>query len=165
MIDTTGSENPNFASLLSRAASLYTGRTAIAHRSSRTSFSALGRRAAGIAAALTNMGIGDADRVAVLARSPEDSAAGFFAALGVGATGINVNELYKPRQIEFVLAHSRAKVLLVGSDVLKSMPRDIETAARVVVMEEIQASSEEFAPKITEADAPAQITYTSGSTG
>jgi amino acid adenylation domain-containing protein len=159
------SGNPNFASLISRAADLFGERPAIVHRSETTTFADLGRRTSGIAKALADVGLRRGETVAVLARSPTDAAAAFFATLGVGAVGINLNELYRPRQIEFVLAHSRARVLIVSQDILKSMPRAISTDARILVLEDVEPSDASFEPLELPADAPAQITYTSGSTG
>lgn len=157
--------NSNFAFLLWRAADRYGDRPAMAHRSQTTTFPDLSRRASGIARALVDNGLGHGDAAAVLARSPQDAAAAFFAVLGVGAVGINLNELYRPRQIEFVLAHSGARALLVGRDVLKSMPRAISTDARIMVLEDVEPSDAAFHPVESAPDSPAQITYTSGSTG
>lgn len=157
--------NSNFASLLRRAADRYGDRSAITHRGEQTTFADLSRRASGIARALADNGVGSGDSAAVLARSPQDAAAAFFAVLGVGAVGINLNELYRPRQIEFVLAHSGARVILVAREVLKSMPRAISTNASIIVLEDIEPSEAEFHTVESATDSPAQITYTSGSTG
>ena len=168
MTDIPTRKNPatsNFASLLWHAADVHADRPAISHRGATTTFGALGQRASAIARALADLGLGPGETAAVLARSPQDAAAAFFATLGVGAVGINLNELYKPRQIEFVLGHSGARALMVGREVLKSMPRPISTDARIVVLEDIVSADGTFAPVESAADAPAQITYTSGSTG
>jgi acyl-CoA synthetase (AMP-forming)/AMP-acid ligase II len=101
----------------------------------------------------------------VLARAPQDAAAAFFAVLGAGAVGINLNELYRPRQIEFVLSHARARALVVSRDVLKTLPRPLVTDSRIIILEEIGDSNAEFRPVLRNGEEPAQITYTSGSTG
>ena len=155
----------NFAQLVSRAAGEYGNRTAIAHRSDQFSFADLGKRAASIARFLAGQGIGKGDVCAVLARPPADAAAAFFAVLGLGATGINVNELYRPRQIEFVLGHSGARAILISREILTAQPRSLTTNARVFVLEDIPTIDVTFSPVDVEAVAPAQITYTSGSTG
>jgi amino acid adenylation domain-containing protein len=157
--------NPNFAALLQGAADQYGDRPAITHRNDATTFAQLARRAAEIAMALVRSGLEPGETAAVIARSPQDAAAAFFAILGVGAVGINLNELYRPRQIEFVLEHSRARVLILSREILKSMPREIVTDARILVLEDIEPSAGQFQPVETASDAPAQITYTSGSTG
>ena len=155
----------NFANLLRRAGDEFGERVAIVHNAEQTTFQALNQRAGEISRALRERGIGTGDVCAVLAKGPSDAAATFFAVLGVGATGINVNELYRPRQIEFVLTHSRARALLVSGDVLQSLPRPVVTTAEIIVLEDIHDGVSEFSPIACDASAPAQITYTSGSTG
>jgi amino acid adenylation domain-containing protein len=155
----------NFANLLRRAADSFGDRTAIVQRQENFSFRELGNRAASLARALADAGVGPGDVCAVLARPPADAAAAFFAVLGVGATGINVNELYRPRQIEFVLRHSGASALLISRELLAALPRALETEARVIVLEDVPHDAGEFRPAMVQATGPAQITYTSGSTG
>jgi acyl-CoA synthetase (AMP-forming)/AMP-acid ligase II len=98
-------------------------------------------------------------------REPEFAVAAFFAALAVGAVGINVNELYRPRQVEFVLGHSGATALLVSDDVLESQPRRIDSGARIISVDDIAPSTSPFEVVPREPSDPAQVTYTSGSTG
>jgi len=155
----------NFANLLRRAGQKFGAHAALVHNGHKTSFAALNRRAAGISRALQNAGVRPGDVCTVLAQGPGDAASAFFAALGVGAIGINVNELYRPRQIEFVLTHSRARAMLVSREVLDSLPRPIVTTAQIIVLDDIADRDEEFSPLACDASAPAQITYTSGSTG
>ena len=155
----------NFAGLLRRAVAQFGNRPAMVHRGTATTFTDLGHRAAAIAKRLTEMGVSSGDACAILARSPEDAAAAFFAVLAAGAIATNLNELYRPRQIEFALSHSRARVLLIGGDVLKSLPRAIATDAQILVLEDIGRSEMELVPMERRGGEPAQITYTSGSTG
>jgi acyl-CoA synthetase (AMP-forming)/AMP-acid ligase II len=154
----------NFAGLLPRAIAQFGDRPAIVLRGRETSFADLGRRAAAIATKLTELGVTPGDACAVLARDPADAAAAFFAVLSVGAIGTNLNELYRPRQIEFVLSHSRARVLIIGRDVLNSLPREIVTDARLLILEDIE-NGDELRVAVRRGQDPAQITYTSGSTG
>jgi len=158
-------DKSNFAGLLRRAADLHGDRPAIVHRDTTTSFSGLCHRAAAIQKQLVEAGVSSGDACAVLARAPQDAAAAFFAVLGAGAVGINLNELYRPRQIEFVLSHARARALVVSRDVLKTLPRPLVTDSRIIILEEIGDSNAEFRPVLRNGEEPAQITYTSGSTG
>ena len=163
--DTTAPWRSNFALLLSRAADRFGDGQALVHGNVITTFADLGRRSAGVAAALTAAGVHAGDTCAVMSRAPQDAAAGFFAVLGVGGVGINVNELYRPRQIEHVLANSGARALLIGRDVLQALPRAIDSDARIIILDDVAPSDSPFVPITRDADAPAQITYTSGSTG
>jgi len=155
----------NFAGILPRAIARFGDSPAIVMRGRETSFTDLGRRAGAIATKLTELGVSPGDVCGVLARQPADAAAAFFAVLAVGAIGTNLNELYRPRQIEFVLAHSSARVLLIGRDVLKALPREIVTNATLLILEEIEESGPELRVVTRRDEDPAQITYTSGSTG
>jgi acyl-CoA synthetase (AMP-forming)/AMP-acid ligase II len=155
----------SFANLLRRAGDLFGDGGGLVHGAEQTSFAELTRRAAGVTLAMHDAGVAPGDVCAVLAKGARDAAAAFFAVLGVGATGINVNELYRPRQIEFVLNHSRARALLVSREVLSSLPRPLVTTADIIVLEDIAATNTEFSPVACDPGAPAQITYTSGSTG
>ncbi|PYO47002.1 MAG: acyl-CoA ligase (AMP-forming), exosortase A system-associated [Gemmatimonadetes bacterium] len=167
----TGNSEPaplfrsSFANLLRRAGEMFGDDIALLSGDQRTSFAELNRRAGQIARALRERGIARGDVCAVLAKDPRDAAAAFFAALGEEATGINVNELYRPRQIEFVLTHSGARALVVSRDVLNNLPRSITTSAHIIVLEDIDIAEAEFSPLACDPDSPAQITYTSGSTG
>jgi acyl-CoA synthetase (AMP-forming)/AMP-acid ligase II len=155
----------SFAHLLSRAGDLFGDRIALVERQEKTTFNDLIRRAGTISKALGDAGVGPGDVCAVLARAPRDAAAGFFAVLGAGATGVNLNELYRARQMEFVLRHSGARALLVSRDVLRTLPRPIETSAQLIILEDVLSTDSDFVPLECEGKAPAQITYTSGSTG
>jgi len=168
MIDDSDSRalsRSTFANLLRRAGDAFGNRIALVHGKEKTSFADLNRRAGQIAKTLSDAGIGPGDVCAVMAKRPRDAAAGFFAAVGTGATGINVNELYRSRQIEFVLTHSRARALVVSREVLDNLPRPVVTSTEIIVLEDIGDSDCEFSPLACDPAAPAQITYTSGSTG
>src|SRR5258705_6713000 len=155
----------NFADLLPRAIAQFGDRPAIVLRGRETSFADLGRRAAAIATRLTALGITPGDVCAILARDPADAAAAFVVGLLVGAIGTNLNELYRPRQIEFVVSHSRARVLIIGREVLNALPREIVTNARLLILEDIGETGDELRVAVRRDEDPAQITYTSGSTG
>lgn len=155
----------NFAHLLKRAAERFGGKPAIVDRDGSTSFAELAARAGGIAERLREAHVAPGDRCAVLVRNPADAAAAFFAVLATGGVGINVNELYRPRQIEYVLGHSKAAALITADDVLATLPRPLETRARVVRAGGESQTAGEFRVLECDAEAPAQITYTSGSTG
>jgi len=154
----------NFATLPFRAAERFGDRDAIRFRGASTSFAELAGRCAAIATALAAAGVRAGVPCAVLIRNPADAAAAFFAVLATGGIGINVNELYRPRQIEYVLQHSGAAVLVTSREVIEQQPRAIESAARILLVDDIPPSGTWSAIPMAP-DAPAQITYTSASTG
>lgn len=156
----------NFAELLARGAARFGDRPVLVHGSETTAHDALASRAASIAAALESHGLQRGDACAVMARAPDDAAAAFFAVLGIGGVGINVNELYRPRQVEHVLHNAQARAILIARELLTAFPRQLETSAQVILLEDIVTTpGARFTPVAVHAEAPAQITYTSGSTG
>ena len=163
--DSSALSGSNFANLLRRAGDAFGDGTALVHGDEETSFADLNRRAGQIAKTLTGLGIRPGDVCAVMAKRPRDAAAAFFATLGAGATGINVNELYRPRQIDFVLTHSHARALIVSRELLENLPRPLVTNAEIIILEDIGDSASAFSPLDCDPAAPAQVTYTSGSTG
>jgi amino acid adenylation domain-containing protein len=163
--DSNGLSRSTFANLLRRAGDAWGDRIALVHGREKTSFAQLNRRAGQITNRLRAAGIQAGDVCAVMAKGPRDAAAAFFAALAIGATGINVNDLYRSRQIEFVLTDSRARALVASRDVLDNLPRPVVTNAEIIVLEDIADSDSEFSPLPCDPSTPAQITYTSGSTG
>jgi acyl-CoA synthetase (AMP-forming)/AMP-acid ligase II len=155
----------NFATLLARAARENRGRSAIRFRGNSITFEQLSRRAGGIARALQEAGVTPGDRCAVLIKEPADAAAAFFAVLATGAVGINVNELYRPRQVEYVLKHSGASVFVTSDDSLENQPRGLETRAKIVSVTRIPPGDRELEVTEVAALTEAQVTYTSASTG
>ena len=165
---TRGPDDPlfasNFSTLIARADEEFGDRPAIRTRTGTTTFSGLALRCGAIAEHLRATGVAPGDRCAVLTRDPTDAAAAFFAVLAVGGIGLNVNELYRPRQLEYVLTHSGASRFLTSSDYLESLPRRIETDARIVSLSDVPVTGR-LDPVAVDAESGAQITYTSASTG
>ena len=155
----------NFAGLVRHAAQQYGERTAIVCRGESVSFAALEARSAAIAAALARPGVHPGDRCAILLKNPADAAAAFFAVLAVGAVAINVNELYRARQVEYVVRHSQASVLVTSRDMLEQLGRRLDVDAYVLCVEDLPRKAPHFGVVEIRENAPAQITYTSGSTG
>jgi acyl-CoA synthetase (AMP-forming)/AMP-acid ligase II len=155
----------NFAGLLRAAAHEHQSRAAIKCGDSETSFEALSSRSAAVSAALARAQIQPGDRCAILIKDAADAAAAFFGVLAAGAVAINVNELYRPRQIEYVLRHSEASVLLTSRELLEALPRKLNVDAYILCIEDLPRRAPQVPLAAVAADAPAQITYTSGSTG
>jgi acyl-CoA synthetase (AMP-forming)/AMP-acid ligase II len=156
----------NFAELLRRGAREFADETAIRFRDTNVSYRDLSARAGRITRALREAGVTTGHRCAVLIRDPADAAAAFFAVLATGAVGINVNELYRPRQVEYVLQHSGARTFVTNAEFLSGLPRAIDTTARVINVTDVStAPVGELEVVPVSADAEAQITYTSASTG
>jgi acyl-CoA synthetase (AMP-forming)/AMP-acid ligase II len=129
-----------------------------------TPYEGLRGRAGAVAAALDDAGVERSERVAILLERGADGAAAIFGSAAVGAVTVSISERLRPRQIEHMLAHSGAKVLITSAALLARLPRRLETGALIVDVATVPASAEYRPVARLQGDA-AQILYTSGSTG
>src|SRR4051812_30749396 len=121
-------------------------------------------RALGVAAGLADAGVRPGDRVGLLLPRGADAVAAYFGALACGAVAVIVNESLRPRQIEYVLAHSGAVALVAAPDIIARLPRRLDIDARVMDPAELPVSAS-MEPALRDESDVAQIIYTSGSTG
>jgi acyl-CoA synthetase (AMP-forming)/AMP-acid ligase II len=154
----------NVATLLWRAATAHPDRIAVLDREAETSYGALTRRAAAIAAALRGSGAAGGDRAALLHERSADAIAALFGIHAAGLVATVINDRVRPRQIEHQLRHSGARVLLTTAAMLERLPRPLVTDATIMDLAGIaaDATSEPLPRGGTDF---AQIIYTSGSTG
>jgi acyl-CoA ligase (AMP-forming) (exosortase A-associated) len=139
-------------------------RAAIVERQGSVSYAELRNAAATIAAGLRVRGVEPGDRVALFLSRGATAAAAFFGAVAAGGIAVILNETLRSRQIEHVLSHCDARVLLCAQELLSALPRPLETRARIVEIAELSGPAPfEMEPRI--GSDLAQIIYTSGSTG
>lgn len=158
------SQTRNAALMLWQTAARLPDKVAVIERERSVTYAELRNRAAAVADALRATGVQPGDRVVVMLERGIDAIASYFGVLASGSLVIMVNELLRPRQLEYVLAHSGAKLLLTSVAIRTRLHREIETAAACLDVEAI-TRADFFEPAFRDALEPAQITYTSGSTG
>ena len=154
----------NAAQMLLTTAATGPEQPAIVDGGATTGYGELAARSLGIARALRAVGVEPSDRVAVFLQRSSDAAAAFFGVLASGAIAVTVNESLRPRQVEYILNHAGAAVLLTSSDLTSRLPRPLETSARVLDINDAPPSGS-FQPAPRVGGDVAQIIYTSGSTG
>ena len=160
-----GAPARNAALLLWLAAARHGARRAVVERTGAVTYRALRDHAAAFGAALSTAGVAPGDRVALWLERGAESAAAFFGTLAAGAIAVIVNETLRPRQVEHILAHSGARCLITTKDLLARQPRAVSTQAGVLDASRVRPGGEPLTPiPRTDAD-PAQIVFTSGSTG
>jgi acetyl-CoA synthetase len=122
----------------------------------------LANRAANLLAAL---GVERGDRVAVVLPPTPEAAAVFFATWKLGAILLSMSVLYGDDGIAHRLGDSEPKVLV--TDAANASRFTGRAAPRVLVLDEgaLSAESDHFDTADTAADDPAQLYYTSGTTG
>lgn len=161
----TGTEaGRNVAHMLWDTAARSADRAAIVERGAVVSYGELCGRAGSIARGIVAHGVVPGDRVAVLLERGPDAAAAYFGALAAGSVAVVLNDTLRARQIEYVLEHSGARLLLTTSALLARQHRPLETGAQIVLVEEL-AEAADFVPLPRGGADLAQLTYTSGSTG
>jgi amino acid adenylation domain-containing protein len=154
----------NLADLLWQRAAEQGDRPAIIERERTTTYLELRARAAVIGGSLRTRDIVPGDRVAIMLERGSEAAAAFLGVVAAGAIAININETLRPRQIEHILAHSGAKLLLTAPTLVHRLPRPLETPAAVLDSASLEGIAL-IAPVSRLGDDPVQISYTSGSTG
>lgn len=154
----------NVVDLLWRTAENVPDRIAIRDGEHTLSYAALVGRAAAIRDALLEAGLRRGDRVAILLPHSADGAAAFYGTVAAGGVATVVNWLYRPRQVETVLEHAQVAVLVTTREWATLQARPLQGPARLLFVEDLPAAGT-GTPVDAAGDAPAQITYTSGSSG
>jgi acetyl-CoA synthetase len=131
---------------------------------------------------LRGLGVGRGDRVAVLLPSLPETAAAFIATYKVGAILLSLSQLYGDDSIAHRLRDSGAKVLITDGKNrprLEGMRDGVESLERILLFNggpslqgddvDLDAAMAEAAERLevtdTSADDPAQLYYSSGTTG
>ncbi|HVH68747.1 MAG TPA: AMP-binding protein [Gemmatimonadales bacterium] len=164
-VETPDPQAANSAWLLWRAAGKNGERPAVVERGRTVGYAALRDHAAAFGAALRAAGILPGDRVAIWLERGRDAAAAFFGTLAAGAVAVIVNESLRPRQVEHVVGHSGAHCLITAKQLLARQPRALSVSTRVLDAGGIRPGGEPLVPLPRSTSDPAQIVYTSGSTG
>jgi amino acid adenylation domain-containing protein len=154
----------NFARLLWETTERTPSNEAVRDSTVRWTYSELTARASAIANALLQHGVQPSYRVAVLLPHGAEAAAAVYGVSATGAVVSVLNWLYRPRQVEHVLADSGAHLLLTTRSWVDQQARSLPSSVRVVFTEDLTEPAS-FDPVEVDDTAPAQITYTSGSTG
>ena len=155
---------PNIAALVWRTAAADPARPAVIADGHVTDYASLQRRASALAASLTNAGLHPYDRVGIFLDGGADAVAAFFGVVAAGGIAVVINESLRPRQVEHILHGAGASTLITSEDLLARQPRPLETPSRVLPIHEVPSQAR-FAPLPRVGMDPAQIVYTSGSTG
>jgi acetyl-CoA synthetase len=122
----------------------------------------LSNRFANVLAAL---GVEKGDRVAMLLPPTPETAAAFFGTWKIGAILLSMSVLYGDEGIRHRLTDSRAKVLVTNQANVDRIERSLIEHILVLDDELLEKGSTSFQTLDTAADDPAQLYYSSGTTG
>jgi acetyl-CoA synthetase len=123
---------------------------------------ALANRAANV---LKQHGVEREDRVAVCAPASPETAAMFLGTWKLGAILLSLSVLYGDEGIAHRLKDSEPRVLVTDAENAERMPGDLVEEMLILTPELLSQADDQFETVDTSADDPAQIYYTSGTTG
>jgi acyl-CoA synthetase (AMP-forming)/AMP-acid ligase II len=139
------------------------------------------RRADALAGALSDLGVGRGDRVALFMQNRPEAMEAFFATLKVGGAVVPLNPRFTAEEIEYHVADSGARVLIAGSEVADVVVKARERLApveHVICVGDCQYHGfldfddvvggdygERFESVDVDDDELAWLAYTSGTTG
>jgi len=164
----------NVRGFLDRAAATYPERIALVDEPDQPAepwapltFAELAARARAQAAGLDRLGIGPGERVAVVSHNSARLCTSFFGVTGWGRILVPVNFRLAAAEVEYILEHSGASVLLVDPELDEALA-GIGPARRYVLGAD--ADAELYVPDVepvpwdSDESATATINYTSGTT-
>jgi benzoate-CoA ligase family protein len=154
-------------------------RLAVIHEGRKLTYTDVAAGANRLGQALRRLGVEQEQRVLLLLYDSPEFVSSFWGALKIGAVPIPTNTLLKPRDYEYMLKDSRARVVIVSEALAPAVRevRHLAPALRHVVVAGapaehelsydalVSAESPELDPAATTKDDVAFWLYTSGTTG
>ncbi|MDD5585161.1 MAG: AMP-binding protein, partial [Candidatus Omnitrophica bacterium] len=176
--------NPSFANLvrmLDCVAADYPRNTALIFGSRKITYEKLLHQTKQLAFALKDLGIKKSDKVALWLPNCPEFVLSFFGILRAGAIVVPINTMFKQEEAKFILEDCGAKLLICSVDKVsesESILSRVETLKCIlslpapknntVVLDfygQIKNAPELSTPEAPDSESPAEIVYTSGTTG
>ncbi len=131
----------------------------------RTSWGEIQDSSRRFANVLREHGVHKGDRVAMLLPPTPETAGAFFGTWRTGAILLSMSVLYGNDGIRHRLSDSQAKVLVTDAANADRIDRELVEHVLILSDELLRAASDSFTTEDTAADDPAQLYYSSGTTG
>ncbi|GJM37704.1 MAG: AMP-dependent synthetase [Acidimicrobiales bacterium] len=158
------------AALLDDAVATSPDALALVGRGGRFTMAELDAEVDRAAGALSALGVGAGDRVAMSLPNDVDIVVGFLAAMRLGAIWLGINRPLAPPEKAYMLRDAQVEVLLADADVAAAQRRqgevpDLREIVEVGEWRERVAAADAAPRAMVDPLAPAAIAYTSGTTG
>ena len=167
----------NIAHNLDQSAMFFPDNPAFVFQDQTTTYSQLNLQVNQLAKGLQNMGMEKGDRVAIFLPNIPEFVMIYFAAQKIGAIVVALNVLLKKDEVRHILMDSGARIIFAAKDQAVHIPTDeVDTLEKIILVGEgkndsrhineiFDAATSDFTLQEMDADDPAAILYTSGTTG
>ncbi len=164
----------NLNRLVDMNATKFPEREALRYEGRSTTFSEIKKGAERVAGLLQSRGIEKGDKVAIMSRNNPSFVLTFYGALKAGGVAVPINHKLTAAEVTYILEHSGAKVLFFDSglaDVAKKIVLSVDKIAiegaveRLPDLDGLLRQAHPFRPVPVDDDDPAELLYTSGTTG
>lgn len=167
----------NISQHVERAAKFFPDRAAIIFEGKTWTYGDLNTRANRLANALKANGVGRGDRVVLYLPNCPEFALCYLATLKVGAIAVSVNALYKSEELKYILNDSGTVAIFTLGDLVPNVPRaDCPALKHIIVVngdaqgnialdDWLSQGASDAKSENMNADDPAVLLYTSGTTG
>jgi long-chain acyl-CoA synthetase len=172
-----GGSHMNIANNLEKTVKFVPHKTAIIFEDLSISYSQLDQKVNQLASGLERIGIKKGDRLALFMPNIPEFIIIYFAAQKLGAIVVALNVLLVKNEVQYILNDCGARIIFAGKDQVEQVPMDeVESLEQLILVEGeendvrhlnriLDQSVHTFKALDMEADDPAAILYTSGTTG
>ncbi|KAG0169971.1 hypothetical protein DFQ28_003343, partial [Apophysomyces sp. BC1034] len=164
--------------LLLRSAMVYANKTAVIHRDRNFSYRELTDRVRRLANVLLELNVKPGDRVAVLCHNIPAALEATYAVPAVGAVLVPLNTRLAMKEIDYIVDHSGASVLLYQQELQDRVSEHVQSSLNLIqvsddisndpyerLLESAKARTWKDFPIVEDEMATISLNYTSGSTG
>lgn len=119
----------NLGVLLTKVASTYKRRTAVAYGSSELTYEQFNSRSESLGSALRRLGLGKGDKVAILQHNCPQFLESLYASFKAGLVVVPLNVRLHPNELAFIIGHSEAKAVIFSEgfkETLDSVSRAVD---------------------------------------
>ena len=151
--------------LLTAARTNQPSHSAVIDGGERVTYEHLAEKAGRFAKLIVDSGVQRGDRVALYLPRSIDAIAALFGTWIAGAVGVIVNDVLKARQVNHILTHSEASLLITSERLLASIDQPVLPISHIRMIDAIPLPHEAIQARPAIGNDLALLIYTSGSTG